>query len=181
MLSNRPPPTQGGASGTFAVGGDGEGLVRVLLLLLTALVLRAFLLSLLAPLKFLCGGLGFAAALRGRIFLALVRLVVEDGTNCLLAGSEVAGGIEQFVGAGGTALRKLMHQVPARRTLEEGIDDLDISDAGEFGALLGEASHVVVQGFVGLLSTPSEIPGVPGRTYVPWKLPTKILTRSTQS
>ena len=27
--------------------------------------------------------------------------------------------------------------------------------------MLGEASHVVVQGFVGLLLTPSEIPGVP--------------------
>ena len=55
----------------------------------------------------------------------------------------------------------MMTQVPARRTLEEGVDDLDVGDAGELGALLGEASHVVAQGFIGLLSTPSEIPGVP--------------------
>jgi hypothetical protein len=45
--------------------------------------------------------------------------------------------------------------------LEEGIDDLDVGDAGELGALLGEASDVVVQGFVVLLLAPSGIPGVP--------------------
>ena len=37
----------------------------------------------------------------------------------------------------------MMTQVPARRTLEESVDDLDMGDAGELGALLGEASHVV--------------------------------------
>ena len=51
--------------------------------------------------------------------------------------------------------------VPACRTFEEGNDDLDVGDARELGALPGEASHVVAQGFVGLLPTPSEIPGVP--------------------
>ena len=54
-----------------------------------------------------------------------------------------------------------MHQVSARRTLEEGVDDLDVGDAGELGALLGEAPPVVAQGLVGLLSTPFEVPGVP--------------------
>ena len=54
-----------------------------------------------------------------------------------------------------------MHQVPARRTLEEGVDDLDVGDAGELGALLGEASHVVTQGLTGLLATPLEVSGVP--------------------
>ena len=54
-----------------------------------------------------------------------------------------------------------MHQVPARRTLEEGVDDLDVGDAGELGASLGEMLDVVTQGFIGLLLTPSEIPGVP--------------------
>ena len=53
-----------------------------------------------------------------------------------------------------------MHQVPASRTLEESVDDLDAGDAGELGALLGEASHVVMQGLVGLLATPFEVPGV---------------------
>ena len=47
----------------------------------------------------------------------------------------------------------------------EGVDDLDVGDAGELGALLGEASHVVAQGLVGLLATPFEVPGVP-RAYV---------------
>ena len=120
-----------------------------------------FHLSFHPPLQLLCGGLGFAA-LRGRVFLALVRLVVKDGTNCLLAGGVVGGGIEQLVHAGGMASCELVHQVSARRAFEEGVDDLDVGDARELGALLGEASHVVAQGFVGLLSTPSEIPGVPG-------------------
>jgi hypothetical protein len=59
------------------------------------------------------------------------------------------------------ASRKLVHQVPARRALEEGVDDLDMGDAGELGALLGEAPHVVAQGLIGLLPTPFEVPGVP--------------------
>jgi len=79
-------------------------------LALPALVRWCRLLSFLPPLLFLRGGLGLAAtALLGRIFFALARLAVKDGTNCLLAGSEVGGGIEQLVGAGGTASRKLVH------------------------------------------------------------------------
>ena len=50
---------------------------------------------------------------------------------------------------------------PAHCALKEGTDDFGVGDAGELGALLGEASDVVMQGFVGLLLTPSEIPGVP--------------------
>ena len=63
-----------------------------------------------------------------------------------------------------------MHEVPACCAFEEGIDDLDVDDlnvddldvddAGELGALLGEASHVVAQGLIGLLATPFEVPGV---------------------
>ena len=105
-------------------------------------------------------GLG-VTALCGRIFLALVRLIVENGTNGLFAGGVVGGSVEQFVGVGGTASRKLVHQVPTRRALEEGVDDLDVGDAGELGALLGEAPHVVAQGLIGLLPTPFEVPGVP--------------------
>ena len=36
-----------------------------------------------------------------------------------------------------------------------------MGDAGELGALLGEASHVVTQGLAGLLATPFKVPGVP--------------------
>ena len=61
----------------------------------------------------------------------------------------------------GRLSRKLVHQVPARHAFEEGVDDLDVGDAGELGALLGEAPHVVTQGFAGLLTTPFEVPGVP--------------------
>ena len=114
------------------------------------------------PVLFLGGGVDLdVAALRGRIFLALVRLVIENCTNRLLASGVVGGSIEQFVGVGGTASRKLVHQVPARRALKEGVDDLDVGDAGELGALLGEAPHIVAQGLVGLLSTPFEVPGLP--------------------
>ena len=118
------------------------------------------LLSLSPPLLLLGGGVGLeVAALRGRIFLTLIRLVVENGTNSLLAVGLVGGSVEQLVGVGGTASRKLVHQVPARRTLEEGVDDIDVGDAGELGALLGEAPHVVAQGLIGLLPTPFEVPG----------------------
>ena len=111
---------------------------------------------------FLAGGVGLdVAALRGRIVLALAWLVIEDGTNRFLAGGEVGGSVEQLIGVDGSAYRELMHQVPTGRTLEESVDDLDVGDAGELGALLGEASHVITQGLAGLLGTPFEVPGVP--------------------
>ena len=151
-----------GASGTLAIRGSDEGLVGVLPLPLTALVLRGLLLSFLPPLLLLSGGLGFAAAaLPGRIFLVLTCLAVEDGADRLLARGKVGGDIEQHIRAGGTASRELVHQIPTRCALEEGIDDLDVGDAGELGALLGEASDVVAQGLVGLLLAPSKILGVP--------------------
>ena len=58
-------------------------------------------------------------------------------------------------------MRKLVHQVPALRAFEQGVDDLDVGDAGELGALLGEAPHIVAQGLLGLLPTPFEVPGAP--------------------
>ena len=36
-----------------------------------------------------------------------------------------------------------------------------MGDAGELGALLGEAPHVVASGLIGLLLAPFEVPGVP--------------------
>ena len=83
----------------------------------------------------------------------LARLIVKNGTNSLLAGGVVGGGVEQLVGVRVLASRELVHQVPARRTLEEGVDDLDVGDAGELGALLGEVSNIVAQEFIGLLTT----------------------------
>src|SRR6185295_8717344 len=151
-----------GASRSSAVWGGREGLLGVLCLPRAVLIRWDRLLSLPPPLRFLGGGVGLgAAAFCGRIVLALARFVVEDGTNCLLAGGVVGGSVEQLIGANGSASRKLVHQVPARRTLEESVDDFDMGAAGELGALLGEASHVVTQGLAGLLTTPSEVPGVP--------------------
>jgi hypothetical protein len=42
----------------------------------------------------------------------------------------------------------------------KGTNDFGVLDAGELGALLGEASDVIPQRLVGLLSAPSEIPGI---------------------
>ena len=74
-----------GASRSFAVWGGSEGLLGVLCQHRPALVRWDRLLSLPPPLLFLGGGVGLdVAALRGRIVLALARLVIEDGTNSLL-------------------------------------------------------------------------------------------------
>ena len=125
---------------SFAVRGGDEGLVGVLCLPRSMLDWWGLLLPFPPPLLFLGGGVCLGiATLCGCIFLALVRLVVENGTNGLLAGGVVGGSVEQLVGVGGTASRKLVHQVAARCALEEGVDDLDVGDAGELGALLGEA------------------------------------------
>ena len=103
------------------VRGSDEGLVEVFRLPWSMLVWWGWLLPFLPPLLFLGEGICLGvAALCGRIFLALVWLVVENGTYRLLAGGVVGGSIEQLVGVGGTASRKLVHQVPARRAFEEG-------------------------------------------------------------
>ena len=43
----------------------------------------------------------------------------------------------------------------------KGTNDFEVLDAGELSALLGEASDVIPQGLVRLLTAPSEIPRVP--------------------
>src|SRR6185369_9591484 len=134
------PTASRGASRSLAVRGGCEVLLGVLCLPRPALVRWDRFLSLLPPLLFLGGGVGLdVAALRGRIVLPLAWLVVKDGTNCFFAGGEVGGSVEQLIGVNGSASRELMHQVPARRTLEESVNDLDVGDAGELGALLGQA------------------------------------------
>jgi hypothetical protein len=47
----------------------------------------------------------------------------------------------------------------------KGTDDLRVGDTRELGALLGEATDVVTQGFVRLLTAQSEIPRI-SRAYV---------------
>ena len=158
MSSNRPPP-QGGSSGTFAIRGDGEGLVGVLLLPLTGLVLLA-LLSFPSPLLLLHDVLGLAA-LHRRFPLALALLIVEDGTDRLLAGGEVGSNIKQLVCTRGWAPSQLTHQILACRAQMKGTDNVGVGDAGELSAQLGEVANVITQGLVRLLTTPSEIPRIP--------------------
>jgi hypothetical protein len=50
----------------------------------------------------------------------LVQFVVENGTNSLLAGGVVGGSIEQLVGVGRTASRKLVPAVPPSLTKKKG-------------------------------------------------------------
>jgi hypothetical protein len=75
---------------------------------------------------------------------------------------------------------QLAHQVAAGGAGEERADDIRIGDVGQLGALLPESLDVVPERLSQLLATASEIPGVSGRTYVPWKLPAKAWTRSSQ-
>ena len=138
------------------IGGDGESLVRVLLLPLTVLIWLTLLLPLLTPLGLLHGAFGLAA-LRGRFHLAFAFLTIEDSTACLLAGSEVGCYVEQLVRTGRRVPSQLAHEIPACRAQMKGTNNFGVGDARELGALLGEASNVVPQGLVGLLVAPSEV------------------------
>ena len=127
---------------------------------LTALVRQALLLAFLAPLGLLREVLGLAA-LRGSLHLAFALLAVEDSTDRLLARDEVDCYVKQLVRTGRRVPSQLTHEVPARCAQVKGTDDFGVLDAGELGALLGEATDVIPQRLVGLLSAPSEFSGVP--------------------
>ena len=142
------------------IRGDDEGFVGVLPLPLITLVLLALLLSFPAPLLLLLGVLGLAA-LRGRFPLALALLAVEDGTDRLFAGGKVGGDIKQLIRTRGRAPSQLAHQILACRGQMKGTNDVEVGDAGELDALLGEATNEITQGLVGLLTASSEIPRIP--------------------
>ena len=129
-------------------------------MLLTALVRRTLLLALLAPLGLLRVALGIAA-LCGRVHLVLGLVAVEDGADRLFARGEVGRYVEQLVLAGGRIPSQLAHEIPARGAQMKGTSDFGVLDAGELGALLGEATDVIPQRLIGLLSAPLKIPRVP--------------------
>ena len=109
-----------GGSRSFAVRSGDEGLVGVFRLPRSTLDWWGLLLPSLPLLLFLGGGVDLGVAtLCERIFFVFVRLIVENGTNCLFAGGVVGGSVEQLVGVGRTASRKVVRQVPARRAFEE--------------------------------------------------------------
>jgi hypothetical protein len=60
------------------------------------------------------------------------------------------------------------------------VHNLGLRHARELRAALGEAPYEVPERLAGLLGAGAQVPGVPGRTYVPWKLPTNVRTRSSQ-
>jgi hypothetical protein len=90
--------------------------------------------------------------------LPLVLVATKDGTNCLLAGSEVGDNIHQTIGSDGSAAAQLSDQLFAGGTREEGHDDVGVGDVGELGALFGETPDIIPEGFTQLLFTASEIP-----------------------
>jgi hypothetical protein len=92
------------------------------------------------------------------LVLSLVLVATEDGTNCLLTCGEFGDNIHQTVGNDGSAVAQLSNQLFACGTREEGHDDVGVSDVGELGALLGETSDVILEGFAWLLFVASEIP-----------------------
>jgi hypothetical protein len=126
------------------------------------------------------------AALSGRLGdvfrLAPLRLLVlqEDGLDRLLTRGELGVDVHQLARPGGSLATQLAHQVTASGAGEERTDDIRVGDVGQFGALLRKSPDVVPQGLSRLLAAASEIQEFPGRTYVPWKLPAKALTKSSQ-
>jgi hypothetical protein len=56
---------------------------------------------------------------------------------------------------------------------------LRLGYARELGATLGEVSYEVPERLAGLLGAHPQVPGVPGRTYVPCKFPMKVRTKSS--
>jgi hypothetical protein len=111
----------------------------------------------------LLGLLGLAA-IRGRVVHVLALLAVEDGPHRLLAGGKAGGDVEQLVGVDRWAAPELAYEVPAGRTLEEGVHNLGLGDARELHTALGEASYEIPEQLAGLLGARTHVPGVPGRT-----------------
>jgi hypothetical protein len=101
---------------------NSEGLVSIVVAPLRAR-LTVRLLAFFAPLVLLLGLLGLAA-LRGRVVHTLALIPVEDGPHRLLAGGKAGGDVEQLVGVDRRVAPELAHEVPAGRTLEEGVHDL---------------------------------------------------------
>jgi hypothetical protein len=124
-------------------------------------------------------GLHELAALRGRVIHSLAFLVVEDGPYYLLARSETGGDVEQLIRVDRRAPSELVHEVPAGGALEEGMHDLGLGYAREFSTALRKASYEVPERLVGLLGARRRSQEFPGCTYVSWKFPTNVRTRSS--
>ena len=58
---------------------------------------------------------------------------------------------------------------------EERLDNFRVADAGQLGALLGEASDEVSERLIWLLATTLEVPGVPGAHVCALEIPDEDL------
>jgi hypothetical protein len=135
----------------------------------------ARLLALLAPLVFLLGLLGLAD-LRGCVVHALAFLAIEDSPNCLLTGSEAGDDVEQLIGvdwrARSSSRTRSRKVVPSRKACT-------ISDWATLGSSRKRR-----------MTSRSDSPvfwvharrsqEFPGHTYVPWKFPTNVHTKSSE-
>jgi hypothetical protein len=157
---------------------DSEGLIPVVVVPRRAR-LAARLLPFLAPLVLLLGLLGLAS-LRGCVVHALALLPIEDGPHHLLARGEAGGDVEQLIGIDRRAAPELAHEVPACRALEEGVYNLGLGHARELRARLEKRCIKSRSDSPGFWVHACRSQEFPGRTYVPWKFPTKVRTRSSQ-
>jgi len=73
-----------------------------------------------------------------------------------------------------------VYQLLAGGAGDEGPDDIRVCDVGELGALLRESPDEISERLIRLLPTAPVSQEFLGRTYVAWKFPTNILTRSAQ-
>jgi hypothetical protein len=94
---------------------------------------------------------------------ASLRLLVlpEDGFDRLLTRGELGGDVHQLTRLGGSLVAQFAHQVATSGAGEERPDDIRVGDVGQLGALLRKPPDVLSRGFLWLLATASEIPGVP--------------------
>jgi hypothetical protein len=148
---------------------DSEGLVPLVVAPLRAR-LAVRLLAFLAPPVLLLGLLGLAS-LRGRVVHAFALPPVEHGPHRILAGGEAGGDVEQLVPVDQRAAPELPHEVPADRTLEEGMYNLGLGHAQELRAALREAPYEVPEQLVGLLGARAQVPRVPKAHVRPLEVP----------
>ena len=103
---------------------------------------------------------------RGRIIGAITTTKVvgslsfptKVGLDCLLAGGVLGGDVQELPRrALGLATERVDERL-AGHAVDEGVDDVGVSDVGELIALLGETLDVLLEGLIGPLPTVLDVP-----------------------
>jgi hypothetical protein len=132
-------------------------------------------------------GLLLRATLGGRlggVFLRLpLRLLVfpEDGLDRLLTRGELGGDVHQFARLGGSLAPQFAHQVSASGAGEESSDESESVMLGSSVRCFENRRMYSRRDSPGCWRQLRRSHEFLGRTYEPWKFPTKALTRSSQS